>query len=195
MPRNLIANALRRVHDTALTNTTIEVFEPRVSYAPGDGFDVSYPDTPSASYDARIDGQNRTGTKERGGTTTDLDAVIRVRDDLFVLAPHNDSLTIPANKTVTIPENAARTIGTITIQSGGELIVNGRLKTTEVDNDGTLTNNGIVTVDGTRPLTRGYGGETDAEARIVDTATRTEYAVESVSEPEGGLTVLRVTER
>jgi len=128
MPRDLIADALQRVHDTTLTNTTIEVFEPTVSYSAGDGFSVSYPDTPSASYAARIDGQNETGTKERGGTTAEIDATVRVRDDL-------DQQWV------------------------------------------------------------GYGENGDAELRIVDTETGNEYAVESVSEPEGGLTVLRVTER
>jgi len=128
MPRDLIADSLQRVHDTTLTNTQIEVFEPSVSYATGDGFDVSYPDDPSDTYDARIDGQNEAGEKERGGTTANIDAFIRVRDD------HDQQWV-------------------------------------------------------------GYGESGEAELRVVDTATDNEYAVESVSEPEGGLIVLRVTER
>jgi len=128
MPRNLIANALQRVHDTTLTNTVIDVFEPTVSYTAGDGFEVDYPETASDSYDARIDGQNRVGEKERGGTTADIDAMIRVRDD------HTQQWV-------------------------------------------------------------GYGKDGEAELRVVDTTTDVAYAVESVSEPEGGLLTLRVTER
>jgi hypothetical protein len=76
-----IGDALRRVHSSTLANTTIEVFEPTVSYEQGDGFDVSYPDTPSAEYDARVDSPSASNDRERSGTTSEIDVIVRVRDD------------------------------------------------------------------------------------------------------------------
>jgi hypothetical protein len=84
MPRDNIRGAMHRVHSATLANTTVEVFQPSVAYRPGDGFDVSYPDTPDATLDARVDGQNAGGEKERGGTNAEIDATVRVRDDVSV---------------------------------------------------------------------------------------------------------------
>jgi len=83
MPGDRIAGALRRVHGT-LANTTIEVYEPTVTYDQGDGFDVQYPtlDSPDAEYDARIDSLTASSDRQRSGTTSDIDAIVRVRDDI-----------------------------------------------------------------------------------------------------------------
>lgn len=76
-----IASALRRTHSTTLANTTIEVFEPSESYTAGEGFTVSHPSSPNASYEARVVSPASRADRDRGGTTAELDAVIIVRDD------------------------------------------------------------------------------------------------------------------
>lgn len=81
MTRDRIANALRRVHSSELANTTVQVFEPTVEYVQGDGWDVSYPDDPSAEIDARVDSPDASSNRERSGTTSEIDAVVIVRDD------------------------------------------------------------------------------------------------------------------
>jgi len=79
--RDRIAGALRRAHTASLANTTIQVFEPTVNYDQGDGWDVSYPDTPAAEYEARVDSPEASSDRERSGTTSEIDAVVIVRDD------------------------------------------------------------------------------------------------------------------
>lgn len=77
-----ISRALRRVHTNALTNTTIEVFEPTETYTAGEGFDVAYPDTPDATFDVRLSSPSAATDRNRGGTTGEIDAVISIRDDV-----------------------------------------------------------------------------------------------------------------
>jgi hypothetical protein len=76
-----IGNAMRRLHSTELNNTTIEVFEPSVSYSPGDGFSVTYPDSPTATYDVRVDSPSDDADTGRSGQTSEVDVVVLVRDD------------------------------------------------------------------------------------------------------------------
>jgi hypothetical protein len=55
-----------------------------VSYSQGDGFDVSYPDfpgSPDATYEARVDSPSADEDRQRSGTTAEIDAEVRVRDD------------------------------------------------------------------------------------------------------------------
>jgi hypothetical protein len=81
MARDRVENALRRVHSTSLANTTIEVYEPSESYTQGEGYDVTYPDMPNTTYDARVDSPDAQTDRDRGGTTAEIDAVVYVRDD------------------------------------------------------------------------------------------------------------------
>ena len=81
MTRDRLENAMRRLHSDALATTTIDVYEPAESYSPGDGVDVTYPDSPSATYDARVEQPSDDTDTDRSGTTAEVDAVIRVRDD------------------------------------------------------------------------------------------------------------------
>jgi hypothetical protein len=76
-----IDRAIRRVHDRDLSNTTIEVYEPSESYTAGEGFSVSYPSTPDATYTARVSSVSRSPDRDDGGTTAEADAVVTVRDD------------------------------------------------------------------------------------------------------------------
>lgn len=82
MPRDIVRDALQRTHTNALANTTVEVRQPSVSYAPGDGFSVSYPDAPDAEVDARVSTPSPAGQKDRGGTAAEIDATIHIRSDV-----------------------------------------------------------------------------------------------------------------
>jgi len=77
-----IDRTLRRIHDRELSNTTIEVYEPTEEYAAGDGFEVSYPADPAATYTARVSSVARAPDRDAGGTTAEADAIVSVRDDL-----------------------------------------------------------------------------------------------------------------
>jgi len=81
MARDRIASALRRTHSSTLVNTTIEVYAPSETYEAGEGFSVSYPDTATAEYDARVASPASRADRDRGGTTAEIDAVVSVRDD------------------------------------------------------------------------------------------------------------------
>jgi len=81
MTDDRIAGALRRVHTSTLANTSIEVYEPTETYEAGSGFTVTYPDEASATYDARVVSPAARADRDRGGTTSELDAVVVVRDD------------------------------------------------------------------------------------------------------------------
>lgn len=82
MPRDFVRDALRRAHTNALANTTVEVRQPSVSYSPGDGFSVTFPDSPDAELDARVSTPSPAGQKERGGTSAEIDATIHIRSDV-----------------------------------------------------------------------------------------------------------------
>lgn len=127
MTRDRIANALRRAHTAALANTTIDVFEPSVEYEQGDGWTVTYPSEPTTTLDARVDSPSASSDRERSGTTSEIDAVVRVRDD-----------------------------------TGHEWT--------------------------------GYGEETEAPARVEDTADGTRYEVQSVVDQHNGTLELEVVE-
>ena len=76
-----IGSALRRLHSAALHNTTIEVYAPSETYSTGDGYEITYPDSPDATYQARVDAPDARTDRDRGGTTAEIDAVVVVRDD------------------------------------------------------------------------------------------------------------------
>lgn len=81
MPRDRVQNAIRRAHDS-LHNTTIDVYEPTETYTQGEGWTVTYPDTPDATYDARFDSPSSNQDRDEAGTETEIDAIARVRDDV-----------------------------------------------------------------------------------------------------------------
>mgnify|MGYP000436381089 CR=1 FL=1 len=60
---------------------TLEVYPASASYTPGDGWSVTYPDTPDATLDAEIVPPTATATRERGGLDTDADVVIFIEDE------------------------------------------------------------------------------------------------------------------
>jgi hypothetical protein len=77
-----IAGPLRRAHTAALSNSTVEVFEPTETYTAGDGFSVEYPETPTDSYAARVSSVSRSPERDVSGITAEADATITVRDDI-----------------------------------------------------------------------------------------------------------------
>jgi len=76
-----IDNALRRIHTSELANTTIEVYEPTESYDDDSGFDLTYPNSPTATLEARVEQPSEDPRESEGGTTSDADAQVRVPDD------------------------------------------------------------------------------------------------------------------
>lgn len=100
-----LARAMKRVHETTLHNTTVEVYEPTASYSAGDGVDVSYPSTPTATLNARLEPPNRDTDQDAGGITETADAVLRVRDDTAVQWVDGDG---GANTRVTDTETGDR---------------------------------------------------------------------------------------
>jgi len=64
------------------------------------------------------------------------------------LVSDKDRLIVPEGSTVTVSPGQTRVVGLTRIRTGGELIVDGTLETSQIDNDGTLTNNGTVIVTG-----------------------------------------------
>lgn len=82
MTRNSVRRALQRVHSVQLANTTVEVFEPAESYKQGDGYTVTYPDLPSAAIEARVEEPSTNADQDRSGTSSEIDAEVRVRSDL-----------------------------------------------------------------------------------------------------------------
>jgi hypothetical protein len=81
MSRRDLPNALRRIHTSELANTTIEVYEPSESYDDDTGFDLTYPNSPTDTLDARVEQPSEDPRESEGGTTSDADAQVRVPDD------------------------------------------------------------------------------------------------------------------
>jgi len=62
----------------------LNVYEPTESYSAGEGYDISYPGSPTDTVDAEITMPDASGDVDPGGTTVDADVVIRVTDDTGV---------------------------------------------------------------------------------------------------------------
>jgi hypothetical protein len=73
-----------RVQDALGFDQTLEVFEPTESYSQSEGYDVSYPDTATATVDAEVVPPEEDADRDEGGTKTDADAVLYVADDTGV---------------------------------------------------------------------------------------------------------------
>lgn len=79
-----ITGVLRQYH-ARVANATVAVFVPDESYQAGEGFDVSYPETPTAAgIPARADSPTPDATREESGTGASVDRTFRVRADLPV---------------------------------------------------------------------------------------------------------------
>jgi hypothetical protein len=75
-----IPDALQRAH-ADLHNTDIDVYVPTETYSTGDGYDVTYPGSPTDTIPARVEAPSEQPDRDRGGTTSDADAEVYVRDD------------------------------------------------------------------------------------------------------------------
>jgi len=79
--RKTLSKALRRAHETTLSNTDVEVYNATASYATGDGYDITYPDDPTEVVSGRVESPTTDSDRDRGGTTSEADVVIRVPDE------------------------------------------------------------------------------------------------------------------
>jgi len=83
-----LQRTLRRLHDRTLSNSTVRVLEPSVSYEPGAGPTVTH--EPVGEVSARLEVPNRTTSQDEGGIAEATDATIRVRDDEQTAADSTD---------------------------------------------------------------------------------------------------------
>jgi len=56
----------------------VEVYQPTETYDPGDGYDISYPDSPTTTIDAALDPPSTSPDVDPGGTTETADLTIYV---------------------------------------------------------------------------------------------------------------------
>lgn len=73
-----------RVQDALGFTQTLDVFQPTESFTQGEGWDITYPDSPTTTVDAEIGAPDAEGESTRGGTDVDADVIIRVPDDTAV---------------------------------------------------------------------------------------------------------------
>lgn len=81
MTRDALADAIQRLHSEELANTTLEIYSPTEAYTAGEGFSATYPDEPDTTVPARVETPSGEAERDRGGTTSDADATIRVLDE------------------------------------------------------------------------------------------------------------------
>jgi len=62
----------------------VAVYQPEETYTPGDGFDVAYPDSPTATLDGALDVPSDRADVDEGGTTETADLTVYVRADVSV---------------------------------------------------------------------------------------------------------------
>jgi len=73
---------MRRLHENEFSTTTIDVYEPSESPVTGEGYDVTYPGTPTESgIAARADYPSVDAERDEGGTSSEIDRVYHVADD------------------------------------------------------------------------------------------------------------------
>jgi len=63
---------------------TVAVFQPTETYSVGEGYALSYPDSPTTTVDGGTEPPSETADTDRGGTTTEADLVVYVRADTGV---------------------------------------------------------------------------------------------------------------
>jgi hypothetical protein len=59
---------------------SLDVYEPTETYTPGEGYSVTYPGSPARTVDAEIVPPEVLADRNRGGTTSEADAIIRVAE-------------------------------------------------------------------------------------------------------------------
>jgi hypothetical protein len=77
------ASATRTLDALGFTDT-VEVYQPTESYVPGEGYEVTYPDDPTATLDGALDPPSSTPDIDPGGTTETADLTIYIADSVGV---------------------------------------------------------------------------------------------------------------
>lgn len=78
------ADSASRTLDALGWDSNVDVYQPTETYTPGDGFDVSYPDTPTVTLDGALDVPSDAPGIDEGGTTETADLSVYVRADVSV---------------------------------------------------------------------------------------------------------------
>jgi len=73
-----------RTLDALGWDANVAVYQPTEAYTPGDGFDVSYPDSPTTTLDGALDVPSDSSDVDAGGTTETADLTVYVRADVGV---------------------------------------------------------------------------------------------------------------
>jgi hypothetical protein len=78
------ADSAGRTLDGLGWDQNVDVFVPTETYSSGDGFEVTYPDSPTATVDGALDTPDADADVDRGGTTETADLLVYVRTDTGV---------------------------------------------------------------------------------------------------------------
>lgn len=108
---------------------TIEVYEPTESYTPGDGYELTYPSSPTGTVDAEVTTPEAVAKRTRGGLDTDADLLIYVPDDTGFSFTGYGSSGDGAAKVVDVETGETYRVETRVSEHNGLL----RLEASEVD--------------------------------------------------------------
>jgi len=131
-------------------------------------------------------------TVDTEGTHLDFTTSIRVpAPDIATL---RQDKTISDGDTLTIPSEETWGYGTLTVESGGTVVIDGTLLVDTVDNDGTINNNGTLSTGVTLPLgIVEYGDDNQRPTKVI--AEGVGYEVQAVIPEHGSnMRLIRLTE-
>jgi len=77
------ASAGRTLADLGFEDT-VRVYQPTETYTPGEGYDVAYPEEPTATLDGALDPPSTSADVDPGGTTETADLTVYVADDVSI---------------------------------------------------------------------------------------------------------------
>jgi hypothetical protein len=63
-------------------DNNVELYEPTESYTQGEGYDISYPSTPTEVVSGETEPPSASSDTDRGGTTREADLMVYVTDDI-----------------------------------------------------------------------------------------------------------------
>ena len=78
------ADSADRTLDALGYEQNVDVYQPTETYDPGDGYEITYPDTATATIDAALDPPSTDPDVDPGGTTEQADLTIYVSEGVGV---------------------------------------------------------------------------------------------------------------
>lgn len=153
---------------------------------PGDSGNTSYPSTPDATLDAETAAPSAVSGVEQAGTFEGIDQLA------WVPSNYTDQ-TYTADTTIASGE--VETFDVVTIEAGVTLTVNGTLQANEIITNGTLENNGTVTVFNTLAnFIVPYGNPDQPPTRVKVLENDETFEVQSTTQSGDGYLRLDMTE-